>query len=76
MRSDVPSFEARHGLRGFVVAPTCIIRGLCRCCGLDVIDSAGGTGDYHSNIPAKADAVLHAFQAAAEQRPYHFEFCT
>jgi 2,3-bisphosphoglycerate-independent phosphoglycerate mutase len=26
--AQVPSFEARHGIRAFMIAPTCIIAGL------------------------------------------------
>lgn len=73
LRSFIPGFERRHGLKGFMVAPTCIIRGLGACCGLDIVESAGGTGDYHSNILGKAEAVVAAFEAAAERNdPYQF----
>jgi 2,3-diphosphopglycerate-independent phosphoglycerate mutase len=73
LRSFIPSFERRHGLRGFMVAPTCIIRGLGACCGLDIVESVGGTGDYHSNILGKAEAVVAAFAASeATTTPYHF----
>lgn len=33
-----PSFAARHGLSAFLVAPTCIIKGLGASCGLEVAD--------------------------------------
>ncbi|KAG8340981.1 putative 2,3-bisphosphoglycerate-independent phosphoglycerate mutase-like protein [Trypanosoma vivax] len=54
----IPPFAALHGLTGFIVSPTCIIRGLGVCCGLRVVEADGATGDYRSNITAKVDAVL------------------
>lgn len=67
----VPSFAVRHGLRGLVVAPTCIIKGLALCCSLEdticeqcYVSSAealrGATGDVHSDLDVKVDAALHA----------------
>ncbi|CUG87924.1 2,3-bisphosphoglycerate-independent phosphoglycerate mutase, putative [Bodo saltans] len=73
LRSFIPEFERRHGLKGFMVAPTCIIRGLGACCGLDIVESSGGTGDYHSNILGKAEAVVATFAAhESTSTPYHF----
>nr|CCC95716.1 unnamed protein product [Trypanosoma congolense IL3000] len=54
----VPPFVVRHSLVGFIVSPTCIIKGLGACCGLDPIDVEGATGDWHTNVDAKVDAVL------------------
>jgi 2,3-diphosphopglycerate-independent phosphoglycerate mutase len=61
-KADLPSFLARHGLNAFMVAPTCIIRGLGINCGMAVVESEGGTGDYHTNILNKAVAVVEAFR--------------
>ncbi|EAN87268.1 2,3-bisphosphoglycerate-independent phosphoglycerate mutase, putative [Trypanosoma cruzi] len=54
----VPPFAVRHGLFGFIVAPTCIIKGLGICCGLKSVGAAGATGDYQTNVNAKVDAAL------------------
>ncbi|KEG06696.1 putative 2,3-bisphosphoglycerate-independent phosphoglycerate mutase [Trypanosoma grayi] len=54
----VPPFVVRHGLPGFIVAPTCIIRGLAICCGLKALLAEGATGDYHSDVNAKVDTTL------------------
>ncbi|CBH18171.1 2,3-bisphosphoglycerate-independent phosphoglycerate mutase-like protein, putative [Trypanosoma brucei gambiense DAL972] len=54
----VPPFTVRHGLNGFIVSPTCIIKGLGICCGLSSVDAEGATGDWHTNVNAKVDAVL------------------
>ena len=57
---DLPPFAARHGLRPVVVAPTRIIRGLSRTLGMRVQDVPGTTGDYHTDLAAKARAVAEA----------------
>lgn len=69
----VPTFAVRHGLRGLILAPTCIIKGLGICCGLrgevcaacDPSGQAslrGATGDYHSDLSVKVRAALHALR--------------
>ncbi|KPI85116.1 2 3-bisphosphoglycerate-independent phosphoglycerate mutase-like protein [Leptomonas seymouri] len=69
----VPTFAVRHGLRGLILAPTCIIKGLGICCGLsgDVCAACdptgqaslhGATGDYHSDLMVKVRATLHALR--------------
>lgn len=55
---DVPSFKDLHGLRGFMIAPTCIIAGLGTTIGLDVLKVDGATGDYATNLSAKADRAI------------------
>ncbi|RNE97207.1 putative 2,3-bisphosphoglycerate-independent phosphoglycerate mutase [Trypanosoma conorhini] len=54
----VPPFAVRHGLVGFIVAPTCIIKGLGICCGLKSVDAEGATGDYRTDVNAKVEAAL------------------
>ena len=56
-RLRVESFEARHRLRAFMVAPTKIIAGIGMTLGLDVVEAPGATGDYHTNLTAKAEAT-------------------
>lgn len=58
MNIQVPSIEQLHGLRSFLIAPTCIIAGLGMTVGMDIIKVEGATGDYHTNFQAKADAVV------------------
>ncbi|KAJ8656981.1 hypothetical protein O0I10_007315 [Lichtheimia ornata] len=55
---DVPSIEQLHGLKSFLIAPTCIIAGLGMTVGMDIIKVEGATGDYHTNFQAKADAAV------------------
>jgi 2,3-diphosphopglycerate-independent phosphoglycerate mutase len=49
----VPSFEEKHGLKGCIVAPTAIIRGVGLTFNMDVIESEGATGYYDSNLEGK-----------------------
>jgi 2,3-diphosphopglycerate-independent phosphoglycerate mutase len=60
MKAATPSFLQMHGLRSAMVAPTCIIRGLGKTLGMDILESEGGTGDYRSNIANKAHVILEA----------------
>lgn len=50
---DVPSIEKLHGLKPFMIAPTCIIAGLGATVGFEIIKVPGATGDYHTNFEAK-----------------------
>ncbi|ELR19878.1 2,3bisphosphoglycerate-independent phosphoglycerate mutase-like protein [Acanthamoeba castellanii str. Neff] len=50
---DVEAFEKRHGLKAFMVAPTCIIKGL----GMSL--SIGATGDYHTDLLSKGRTGVH-----------------
>jgi 2,3-diphosphopglycerate-independent phosphoglycerate mutase len=54
---DAPSFADMHGMRAFMVAPTAIIGGLGLSLGITRVPCVGATGDYHSNLNAKADMV-------------------
>jgi len=61
---DVPSFSELHGLKSFMIAPTCIIKGLGLTLNFDIIEVEGATGDYHTNLGAKFRA---AFQHITNQ---------
>ena len=52
------SFEKTQGLRGFIIAPTAIIRGVGRSFGIDVVDVEGTTGYYDSRLDNKAEKVV------------------
>ncbi|KAL1933541.1 hypothetical protein VTP01DRAFT_7631 [Rhizomucor pusillus] len=55
---DIPSIEKLHGLKSFLIAPTCIIAGLGTTAGMDIIQVPGATGDYHTNFQAKTNAAV------------------
>ncbi|KAJ1472501.1 2,3-bisphosphoglycerate-independent phosphoglycerate mutase-domain-containing protein, partial [Baffinella frigidus] len=52
-RISVPAFAERHGWRGFMIAPTHIIRGIGISIGLDVVEAPGATGEYDSDLNSK-----------------------
>ena len=64
-RIEVPPFGARHGRRACVVAPTKIIAGLAMSLGMEVLQVTGATGDYKTDLGAKADAMAAALSDAA-----------
>jgi 2,3-diphosphopglycerate-independent phosphoglycerate mutase len=57
-RINVPTFQERYGMKGFMIAPTCIIAGLGMTIGLDLVKVPGATGDYHTNFEAKGKAAI------------------
>ncbi|KAF0685826.1 Aste57867_22348 [Aphanomyces stellatus] len=69
-RINVPNFETTHGMKSFMIAPTCIIAGLGKSLDMQLIPVAGATGDYHTNLLNKADAALRCF----ESRDFDFGF--
>jgi 2,3-bisphosphoglycerate-independent phosphoglycerate mutase len=54
-------------LRGAVVAPTKIIAGLALCLDMDVVPAPGASGDYRTDLAAKATAMAAAM---APESPY------
>lgn len=54
----IPSFQQKHGLRAFFIAPTAIIAGLGMTVEAEIVRVPGATGDVHSDFAAK-------FQTAA-----------
>ena len=60
-RIAAPSFLVRHGVRAFMIAPTAIIAGLGMSLELDLVKVPGATGDYHTDLAAKARAAIETF---------------
>ncbi|EKX49751.1 hypothetical protein GUITHDRAFT_157400 [Guillardia theta CCMP2712] len=61
-RVKVPTFEEKHGMRSFMIAPTCLIRGLGMSLEMDIVDAPGATGDYHTDLQSKARTALATFK--------------
>ena len=59
-------------LRGCVVAPTKIIAGLALCLGLRLLPAPGASGDYRSDLAAKAQAMAAAM---APDQPHDVRRC-
>ena len=74
----MPSFEQVNGLKGFMIAPTAIIKGLGMSIDLQNIQVIvlnqpqveGATGDYHSNYINKGQAAFE--QLTKNQQNFGF----
>lgn len=71
-RINVPTFHEVHGLKPFMIAPTCIIAGLGMSLGIDLVKAPGATGDYHTNLLSKAETALEILRDASQR--YEFGF--
>jgi 2,3-bisphosphoglycerate-independent phosphoglycerate mutase len=71
-RVQMPSFSEHHGLSAFMIAPTCLIRGLGMCLEMDIINVPGATGDYNTDLSAKARYTLSTLRDG--QRDYDLGF--
>ena len=70
---DVPPFIEKHGLKGFMIAPTAIIRGVGRSFGMDLLDDVEGmTGYYDSNLEGKTTRA--AKEMIENRNGYDFGF--
>lgn len=61
-RKDLPRFQDLHGMKSFMIAPTCMIAGLGKMLEMDLISVPGATGDYRSDWNAKGLAAINAFK--------------
>lgn len=55
-----------------MIAPTCCIRGLGICIGLEVLVPEGTTGDYESNLLAKAECAIDLFSSSSRNVEFVF----
>ncbi len=55
---DIQPFEERYGMTGACVAGVSLIKGICRVCGLDVIEVKGATGGLDTDMEAKAKEAI------------------
>lgn len=67
----MPTIEQLHGLKSFLIAPTCIIAGIGMTIGMDLLNVPGATGDYHTDFNAKAKACIENIKLDK----YDFGFC-
>lgn len=85
-RLDITPFDKLHGLKSFMIAPTAIINGLgqtvetktievkniVRCKIVSCVQVAGATGDYHTDLNAKAKACAATITSETEKFNYGF----
>ena len=57
---DVEDFRDRHGFGACMVAPTKVIAGIGASVGMEVVEAPGATGDYHTKLTPKVDAIAAA----------------
>ena len=75
-RLDAPSFAEMHrGLRACMVAPTKIIAGIGKTFGIDVLHAEGATGDYRTQLTAKARCAAAALTVSGEDGAPTYNFC-
>lgn len=56
-RFEAPSFQEMHQMKGFMIAPTAIIKGVGMHIDLDIYDVEGATGYYDSNYDNKFESA-------------------
>ena len=61
---QLPSFEAKWGKKGVVIAAVDLVRGIAKYAGLDAPKIAGATGGVETDFAAKGRAALQALEAA------------
>ena len=59
---NIQSFQERYGISASGVAGVSLIRGICRVCGLEVIEETGCTGGTDTDMDAKACAALRELE--------------
>ncbi len=59
---EIEPFEKRYGMKGACVAGVSLIKGICRVCGLEVVEVREATGGLDTNMKAKAEAALESLK--------------
>lgn len=55
---DLEPFPERYGMSASCVAGVSLIKGICRVCGLEVVDALGATGGLSTDMVSKATTAL------------------
>jgi 2,3-bisphosphoglycerate-independent phosphoglycerate mutase len=63
MFPDIQSFKDRYGLESACVAGVSLIKGICRVCGMEVVEVPGATGGLDTDMIAKANAALRLLES-------------
>ena len=59
---DIQPFEERYGMTGACVAGVSLIKGICRVCGLEVVEAKGATGGLDTDMLAKARVAMEQLE--------------
>ena len=55
---DIQPFAEKYGMSGSCIAGVSLIKGICRVCGLDIVEVEGATGGKDTDMKAKARAAI------------------
>jgi 2,3-bisphosphoglycerate-independent phosphoglycerate mutase len=55
---EIEPFEKRQGMTASCVAGVSLIKGICRVCGLEIVEPPGGTGGVDTDMVSKARTAL------------------
>jgi 2,3-bisphosphoglycerate-independent phosphoglycerate mutase len=55
---DIEPFQKRYGMTASCVAGVSLIKGICRVCGLDIVEPPQGTGGVDTDMVSKARTAL------------------
>jgi len=55
---DIQPFQERYGMTGACVAGVSLIKGICRVCGLDIVEAQGASGGMDTDMVAKAKTAV------------------
>ena len=73
-KPDLTPFAEKFGVqRGAVISAVDLIHGIGRCAGLESIEVANITGNYHTDFAAKGRAAIEALQSGCEMVYIHVE---
>ncbi len=59
---DVEPFEKKYGMSASCVAGVSLVKGICRVCGMDVVDAPGATGGRDTDMISKARTALRELE--------------
>jgi len=60
---DIQPFEERYGMTAACVAGVSLIKGICRVCGLEVVEAKGATGGLDTDMLAKTRVALEQMES-------------
>lgn len=59
---DIEPFEERYNLRASCIAGVSLIKGICRICGIEVVEKPGFTGGLDTDMELKARTALELLE--------------
>jgi 2,3-bisphosphoglycerate-independent phosphoglycerate mutase len=62
IKPELESFGEKYGIKAVCISATTLIKGVCKCIGMDVMDVEGATGHVDSKISRKAKVTLNALK--------------